>query len=101
MLGFTSSHKFLAFARIGIWGLSTYLANFEFNDIWQGDQIVKKLKSLMTAHNYTNYQQIQLKVAQNKLLSWNFKIDGFDISLGQLDGCTPLYVLGQFSTYQV
>ncbi len=50
----------------------------------------------MTAHNYTNYQQIQLKVAQNKLLSWNFKIDGFDISLGQLDGCTPSMYLDSF-----
>ncbi len=70
----------------------------------KGIKLLKKLKSLMTAHNYTNYtnyQQIQHKVAQNKLLSWNLKIDGFDISLGQLDGCTPLYVLGQFSTYQV
>jgi hypothetical protein len=71
---------------------STYLANFEFNDKWQGDQLVKKLKSFMTAFNYTNYsnyQRVHLKVAQNKLLSWNSKIDGFDISLGQLDGCNP------------
>ncbi len=38
---------------------SIYFANFAFNDKWQGDQIVKKLKSLMTAHNYTNYTNYQ------------------------------------------
>jgi hypothetical protein len=33
---------------------STYLSNFEVPSKQQVDQILKKLKNLMTAHNYTN-----------------------------------------------
>jgi len=33
---------------------SMYFANFEFNEEWQGDQIFKKLETLIVACNYTN-----------------------------------------------
>jgi len=31
-----------------------YFANFQFNEEWQGDQILKKLENLIVACNYTN-----------------------------------------------
>jgi hypothetical protein len=34
---------------------STYLANFEFNEKWQGVKILKKLEDFMTTHNHTNF----------------------------------------------
>jgi ATP-dependent protease HslVU (ClpYQ) peptidase subunit len=31
-----------------------YFANFEFNEEWQGDQILKKLENIIIVCNYTN-----------------------------------------------